>query len=177
VTGLAEARDLASVVEFDPYIPLKFRAGPQLLPTARRIIVSNTPTDLLDLKVSDDPMVLHGFTVTLVRALHSERLAGEARPEPGLPVLALPEGMSFGDKHHVHIRVGSSVCLEPSAVEVRIGAAERFNRVMRHGRADFLVHDGLLVGMRVEGLDSSEVDSVRGCFHEGASLTPRPCTP
>jgi hypothetical protein len=158
VTDIQEAYEAPCIVHFDSYVPISFTAC-ACIPGARYILIGDSKTQLLELKVPDQSLALSAFILVLGEWTAQGSLTGDGSVAEGLPVISLPAGETFHNaagflRLDIRTRVAWS-CTDAQA-EVRLGTAENFNRRIQHGRVQFLLSDDVLVGMRVLDLTEEE---------------------
>lgn len=185
--GVEEAGGLPSSIDAgDDYIPLQFRTFPdppglgrkRYLLLGRRGPAEETGPGTsvirdwqhLELKVSHASMTLRAFTLVGSNTISQRRLVGPADSIAGLPILRLPVGSSF-DGPYAQTDLDFAVFIEEAAVELQIGKLLSYDTAYRHGRVDFLISEGTLAGIRIQGLSKAETEHIAS--HE-ARQTGRP---
>jgi hypothetical protein len=85
-------------------------------------------------------------------------LRGDAPAAIGLPIVGLPQGKAFSRSASPRLDVETNVTLYcyGGFAEIGIGNARAFNSRAEHGRVQFLISDGVLVGLRILDLTETE---------------------
>lgn len=133
-------------IEFDPYVPLRFRTSAEPLGAAY-VRLGNFATTLLEIQIEPLTQVLRGLTITAI-----DGLAGwpslEVQPFPaGLPVLAT----TFEAREVVDLAQPFQLSIRPGEVVVWWGPLDGCI-AGRSGDASFLVVNGVLTGIWFTGL-------------------------
>jgi hypothetical protein len=87
----------------------------------------------------------------------------------GLPIVSLPQGEAFSNAGRIpRLDIQTTVTLScaDGHAEVRLGAADTFNRRVLHGRVQFLLSDDVLIGLRVLDLNEKEQRILRDYIAE-----------
>jgi hypothetical protein len=159
VTDVQEASKALCIVKIDSYVPISFRSRRQPIAGARYIRLGNFKTQLLELQFPTESLVVSGFTLVSGGGAAHRGLRGDGPSAAGLPIVSLPQGEAFsnaGGIPRLDIQADVVLSCADERAEVRLGAAEAFNRAVRHGRVQFLLSDDVLVGLRVLDLTEEE---------------------
>ncbi len=162
VTGVEEASQAPCIVDIDYYVPVSCKSHCPM--GVRHVFLRNSDTQLFELKLPLDSLVLKGFVLVLVsgNAFSRGALRGDGPAIAGLPVISLPEGKEFsGWLPRLDIQAEIGMTCTGRLVEVTLGAGETFNRRIVHGRVQFLLADDVLVGLRVLDLTEEEQHTLR----------------
>lgn len=146
------------VVEFDPYVPILYRADARLDLGSRYLFARHDPHELLEFTVRGETMRLREFALLGAQVGNPYFLTGDGEVQDGVPVLKLPKGHSFtsGVSPRIDIQAGMHLSCNTGVAEIRIGSAVTFNSRVRHGRVQFLFQNMELVALRVTELAKRE---------------------
>jgi hypothetical protein len=171
VTDVQEAYEALCIVNIDSYVPMSFRSRDQPIASARYIRLGDFKTQLLELQFPAESLTLSGFTLVSGQGAAHGGLRGDGPSAAGLPIVSLSQGEAFSNAGRIprrDIQTSVSVSCADGHAEVRLGAAETFNRRVVHGRVQFLLSDDVLVGLRVIDLTEKE----RGILHDYIAKNP-----
>ncbi len=159
VTGVLETSETSCVVNIDSYVPISFRSRSQPIAGARYIRLGDFNTQLLELQFPPESLALSGFTLVSGEGTAQGGLRGVGASAVGLPIVSLPRGEAFSNDGKIsHLDIQTEVvltCTDGNA-EVRLGSAKIFDRTLMHGRAQFLLSEDILVGLRLLDLTEKE---------------------
>jgi hypothetical protein len=159
VTDVQEASEALCIVNIDSYVPISFRSHSQPVAGARYIRLGDFKTQLLELQFPAESLVLSGFTLVSGAGAAHGGLRGDGPSAAGLPIVSLQQGEAFstaGKIPRLDIHTNVTVSCADGHAEVRLGAAETFNRRILHGRVQFLLSDDVLIGLRAVDLNEKE---------------------
>jgi len=163
VTNVQEDSQRPCIVEINSYVPISFRSQNQPIGGARYIRLGDFKTRLLELQLPSESLVVSGFTLVSVEGSLQDALVGQGPSIVGLPAISMPQGQDFSGRiPRLDIQTEIALFCGDGQVEVRLGAAEIFNRRVVHRRVQFLLLDDVLVGLRVVDLSEVEQQTLRG---------------
>ena len=160
VVGVRQPEDLRSHVEFNPYVPFRFRTAQRPM-GASFVRFGDRKRTLLELAVDPASQVLTGVTLTSVGSLEAGQVPPLERVERGLPVLAttFTSGAQVTNVgRDFHVNVG------PEGLVVHWQEFASPVTALEWGRVSFLISHGSLVGFWCRTLTAEE----RGHFEEAA---------
>lgn len=140
---LEKIRDIApsiSQVWVDRYVSLNFRSYEDTLGDAQYIYIGDRKTSLLEFQVAPGTTTIRGFTLISFNALHVPEPLDNVVAAWGLPVVALPETVTFkgpSDALSTHVPTPLSFGLGRDCAEVLISENGHADTLVRHGRAGF----------------------------------------
>jgi hypothetical protein len=159
ITGVQEASEALCIVTIDSCVPISFRSHGQPIAGARYIHLGNSKTQLLELQFPAESLAVSGFTLVLGEGAAHGGLRGDGPSAAGLPIVSLPQGEAFSSTGRIprlDIQTNVRMSCANRHAEVRLGAAETFDRTVAYGRVQFLVSNDVLVGLRVLDLTDNE---------------------
>lgn len=160
IAGLYDVSECPCIVDINSYVPISFRLHTNPIGGARNIQLGDKHGQLLELKFPASSLAVSGFTLVSAagEAFSQAPLKGDGPSEFGLPIIELPEGKRFsGAMPRLIVPTKIGLRHIGTLAEMRLGSINSFNRVVVHGRVQFLLLDDLLVGLRV--IELSEVES------------------
>lgn len=142
-------------LEFDPYVPLRFRTSAEPLGAAY-VRLGNFATTLLEIQVEPLTQVLRGLTITAIDGLSGWPWF-EVQPFPaGLPVLGTP----FEARDIVDIAQPFQLAIRPGEVVVWWGSLDGCI-AGRNGDASFLIVNSVLTGIWFTGLLAAQTSLLK----------------
>ena len=161
VVGMIKPASVTSRVEVDGFLPLKFQTYTGFLDDRAFVLINTGKTQLIDLAISSNSMVLRGFKIVSVKRMSRTALRGPNTEDYGLPILGLPRGAALvgSPLPRVDVPLAFSVFVGADTVEVQFEGHWSFDSSLRYGDASFRVSDGNLVGFGVQNLSPAQVET------------------
>lgn len=151
IIGTAESSGLVCRLEFDEYVPLRFRTYDQPI-GATYIRLGNYSTTLMELIIDPHSNCLRGLTITSYDKIHSWPSLVATTVSHGLPILAA----EFGSINRIDLRLGFEISVRPSEILVSWETLYKCDAITFSDHVQFLIHEGRLIGARFVGLSDRE---------------------
>lgn len=162
VSGVDSA-SRSAYVEFDDYIPLKFRSYLPPLGGVRDVRLGNQSTSFLELTLGLETTTIRGFTLLCFDAMHSPVPIPAKYEVRGLPILDIDKELFQGRDatQWVDLQIPFSVGLGSNIIEIDFGSLRIAEQALICGSTKFLMNLNSLVGIQVLNLTEQEMRSAR----------------
>lgn len=161
VTGIDKSPSRGCRIEFDEYVPLRFRTYEGTL-GVKYVRVGDLSGSLLEFLLASDSMAVRGFTLTSFNAVHQPGAIAELPRTSGSPIMAFDEGFKGPiDAQRIDVREAFSVGFGEDFVEIDLGGLSNAQHVVVSGTAEFYVGLEELLGVRVIRLTQQQISILK----------------